>query len=268
MGESIQEADSEANAAAVSPPVSAAVSLPGPIVPETADPEMRGIRPRAADAIIEPVSLKKAEEGSSGKSSRFKRLLSYGLHAALAACLFGFAWVAGAHLWGSRFPGKTLWPLSDTAPQESAEPAEMSHTSQQLAEEIRALKAKMEAIHTAPVLSAKDAAALEDLKTSLNAAKTGIGTAIGELAGKVEQLQREFAAKLSQINERLDRIEHAIAAPPASNASAAAVARKRTQRARGDAFDPSQNPNAPGAPRPLGSPAAPASANPRGGNAY
>jgi hypothetical protein len=38
-----------------------------------------------------------------------------------------------------------------------------------------------------------------------------------ELASSVEHLERESAAKLSQIYERLDRIEHPIAAPPAAS---------------------------------------------------
>ena len=82
--------------------------------------------------------------------------------------------------------------------------------------------------------------------------------AIAELAGRVEQLERESEAKLSQIYERFDRIEHPIAAPTAAplagaTESRASVARKRARGTRHDAFDPSQNSNAPGVPRPLGS---------------
>jgi hypothetical protein len=65
-----------------------------------------------------------------------------------------------------------------------------------------------------------------------------------ELASSVEHLERESAAKLSQIYERLDRIEHPIAAPPAASPPRATVARKRVHRWHSDAFDPYQNPDA------------------------
>jgi hypothetical protein len=105
--------------------------------------------------------------------------------------------------------------------------------------------------------------------------KTETSAATAEVAGKVEHLQRESAAQLSQVSDRFDRIEHQIAtllaaAPVAGgSASAAPVARKRAQGGHGDAFDPSQNPTAPGAPHPLGSLAPAASANnPAGETAY
>jgi hypothetical protein len=73
-----------------------------------------------------------------------------------------------------------------------------------MAEEIRALKADVEAMHATQSLSAKDTAALEGLNTQLNLAKTETSAEIAELAGRVEHLERESAAKLSQIYERLD----------------------------------------------------------------
>jgi hypothetical protein len=182
------------------------------------------IRAHADDAIFGPMPVNKADEGSARSASLlFRRLLGYGLHAALVACLAGFLWLAGLYFSSdqpSHFVRKllSLWAL---APQESAEHAETSRTVQKMAEEIRALKAD-------------------------------------ELAGKVEQLERESAAKLSQIYERFDRIEHPIAppttaSPAAAPESGANVAKNRARGKRHDAFDPSQNLNAPGAPRPLGS---------------
>jgi hypothetical protein len=192
------------------------------------------IRARADDAIIGRIPVKKAEEGLARRASPFfERLLVRGPHAALVACLLGFAWLAGSYFLGdqpSRYVRK-LWPLWTVAPEESVEHAETIRTAQKKAEEIRALKADVE-----PETSA----------------------AIAELAGRVERLERESAAKLSQIYERVDRIEHQIAAPTAAplvaaSESGATVARKRSHGRRSDAFDPSQNPNAPGVPRPLGS---------------
>jgi hypothetical protein len=262
MYDSPDEAVPEASPAAASPP----------------DRNGLGIRARAADAILGPVPFKKSEDGSVRTvPPLFKRLLSYGPYAALAACLFGFAWVGGSYFSGGQSPFYAMKPrpVGTVAPQDSVERAEMVRTVQKMAEEIRALKANAEAVHAAQSLSAKDATGLEGLKTRLDAVKTETGAAIAELAGKVEHLQRDSAAKLSQVSERFDRIEHEIASPlatallGAASSSKEATARKRIQGGRGDAFDPSQNPTAPGAPRPLGSLAPAASTNnPAGESAY
>ena len=130
-----------------------------------------------------------------------------------------------------------------------------------MAGEIRALRASVEAMRSARSLGAKDAIALEGLKTHLDAVKTETGAAIAELAGKVEHMQRETTAKFSQVSERFDRPRHQIVAPLATasradaSASKVGVVQKQAKNRRGDAFDPSQNPGAPGVPRPLAIPA-------------
>ena len=104
-----------------------------------------------------------------------------------------------------------------------------------MAEDIRSLKENVEILRAAQSQTAKEAAALEGLKTRLNAVKTETGASIADLAGKVDRMQREPEAKLSQIIERLDRMEHQIASPlaaagSASIAAAAAAARKTGSR--------------------------------------
>ncbi|MGB6325886.1 MAG: YidB family protein [Methylocella sp.] len=221
--------------------------------------------------------------------SRFKQLFAYGSRAALAACLFGFAWVAGAYFSSGQLPfyAVTTPPAGPVATQESVERTQMLRATQEMAEDIRGLKANVEALRAAQSQSGNEAAALEGLKTRLDAVHTETSASIAELAGKVEDMQREPEAKLSQVIERLDRIEHQIAAPLATASLGAAsaagkpAAGKPAQSAvapvkpplenahgqkkiggRGDAFDPSQNPTAPGVPRPLGS-LAPAASTPR-----
>jgi len=217
---------------------------------------------------------------------RFERLFAYGSRAALAACLFGFAWVGGSYFSGGQLPFTTP-PARPVATQESVERTEMLRKAQVMAEDIRTLKANFEALRAARSQSGTDATALEGLNTRLDAVKAETGAAIAELAGEVENMQREPAAKLSQVIERLDRIEHQMAAPPATaalgtaSAPGKAAARQPAQIAvapakpplenahgqrktggRGDAFDPSKNPTAPGVPRPLGS-LAPAASPPQ-----
>jgi hypothetical protein len=173
------------------------------------------------------VPFKEAEAASARRASpRFARLFSYGSHAALAACLFGFAWAAGSYFSGQYSPFYALKPPATrpVATQESVARSEMLRTAQKMAEDIRALKANIEALRAAQSQTARGATALEGLKTRLDAVNTETSASIAELAGKVEYMQREPAAKLSQVIERLDRIEHQIAAPLATASLGAAAA--------------------------------------------
>jgi hypothetical protein len=174
---------------------------------------------------------------------RFEQLFSYRSHAALAACLFGFAWAAGSYFSGNYSPFYALKPppARTVATQESVERSELLRTAQKMAEDIRALKANVEALRAAQSQSAKDTATLGGLKPRLDAMKTETGASIAELAGKVEHMQREPAANLSQVIERLDRIEHQIAAPLATASIGAAAARKQTQLAVAPAKPPLEN---------------------------
>src|SRR3984893_10313943 len=173
----------------------------------------------------------KAAEAASARQAppRFEQPFSYGSHAALAACLFGFAWAAGSYFSGDYSPLYALKPppTRTVATQESVARTEMLRTAQKTAEDILALKANVEALRAAQSQTAKDATALEGLKSRLEAVNTETGASIAELVGKVEHLQREPAAKLSQVLERLDRIERQIAAPLATASIGAASAPSR-----------------------------------------
>jgi hypothetical protein len=254
------EAVPEASAAA-------AASPPNANVPE--------LTARAADAILGPATVKKTEEDSARRiPPLYERLLGYGPHAVLAASLFGFAWVVGLYSSDGRLPFHAMKLRADQPGllPETVERTEMLRSMQKMTEEIRILKANVEATYAAQRLSPKDAAGRGGLKTRLDVVQTETGAAIAALAGKLERLQSESTAKLSQISERFDLIEQQIAALRAAasvaaiSASGAAPARKQAHDDRHDAFDPSQNPTAPGAPRPLGSLAPAASANPSNGN--
>ena len=180
MHEFPDEAVPVASAAAGSPP----------------DADVLEIRARAADAILRPVPFKKAKPASTRRAPPlFERLLRYGPHAALAACLFGFAWMAGSYFSS---------PVRTIMPQGSVESAEVGRAAQKMAEEIRALKANVEAMHTAQSLSAKDAIGVGNTKPGLDAAKTEISAAIAEPSRKVEQ--PKSAEKPSKATERVDRL--------------------------------------------------------------
>ena len=141
----------------------------------------------------------------------------YGPRAALAAGLVGFAGVAGAYFAGGQLPfsATTPQPASLDGPQPGGERAEILRMVHQVADDIRALKARVEAVH-AQSPSTKEATALEGLNARLDAVKTETGAEIAELAGKVDRLQREVTTKLAKASEQIDRPNHRVAAPRAA----------------------------------------------------
>ena len=199
------------------------------------------IRARAADSILGSMSFETQPRLRQTMAFPLYRPSPFGPRVALAASLVGFAGVAGAYFSGGQLPffTRTPRPASLDGQQLGGERAEILRMVLQMADEIRDLKTRVEAVH-AQSTSAKEAAALEGLKARLDAEKTETGA----LAGKVDRLQRDITTKLANASERFDRPNHRGAVPRAA----------ATKAPRGDAFDPSQNPGAPGAPRPLGSP--------------
>jgi hypothetical protein len=232
--------------------------------PDEAVPEPAAARPRGANvptvgargrdskhgAASGLVHFKEADAASArGAPPRFEQFFSYGSRAALAACLFGFAWAAGSYFSGDQSPFFAIKPppARTVATQESVARNEMLRTAQKMAEDIQALKANVEALRAAQNQTAKDTSALESLKSRLEAVNTETGASIAELAGKVEHMQREPNTKLAQVLERLDRIERQIAAPlatasiGAASAPGKAAAGKQAQLAVAPATPPLEN---------------------------
>ncbi|MGH6822503.1 MAG: hypothetical protein ACREC4_03270 [Methylocella sp.] len=206
-------------------------AVPGPAAarPRGANVPAAGARGRDSQqgAAAGLVPFKEAEAGSARRPPpRFEQLSNYGSHAALAACLFGFAWAAGSYFSGGQSPFYAIKPPPAPAvvPQESVERTDVLRSAQKMAEDIQTLKANVEALRAAQSKAAKDTSALDGLKTHLDVVKTETGAAIAELAGKVDHMQHESAMKLSQVLERLDRMERQIATPLATASIGAAPA--------------------------------------------
>ena len=213
----------------------APVSPPDAIVPE--------IIAQAADAILGPLPLKKpAQDSTRTAPPLVGRLLRYTLRAAMLACLCGLAWAGGWYYSRGYAPFDALKPQPAAAVQQDAGRDEMLGTMREMAEEIRTLKASVEAIGAARGAGAQDAVPGDSLKTQLDSMQTRTSAALADLAGRIDRLESASTAKLSQLSAQLDGIEHQVAAPP----------RKRAEGLH-DAFDPTRDPTAPGAPRPLGS---------------
>ena len=175
----------------------------------------------------------------------------YGPPAALTACLFGLAWLG--------------WSVIQR-PAPTMRSAEINHPAQRKTEESHPQRAEVEAIRADQSLNREEVRAAETAKPGLEAAKNEASPGIVEAAGKTSRLPARPVEKLAKGGERLDRIGLKIAAllavdPVVDHSVSATPARKREQSARGDAFDPWQHPNAPGAPRPLGTLRSPAPTN-------
>ena len=195
---------------------------------------------KARTAAIGPACLGWTKAAAA--HSREAPLKRYGPPAALTAGLFGLACLG----WSSiQRPAPTL------------QRAEINLPAQKTAGESHAQKAEVHAMHAAQSLNTKEVSAPEPAKPSLEAAKDEASPGIVEAAGKTNRLPPKLMEKPANGSDRIDRIGLKIAAmlavdPVVDHSVSATPARRREQRGRHDAFDPSQHPNAPGAPRPLG----------------
>jgi hypothetical protein len=161
----------------------------------------------------------------------------YGPPAALAACLFSLAWLGWSNV---------------QRPAPSMRSAEIKRT-----EESHAQRAEVEAMRGAQSLKTEEVRSAETAKPGLEAVRNEAGLGIAQAEGKNNRLPANPVGKHAKGGEGVDRIGLKIAAllavdPVVDHLASATPPRKRGQSARGDAFDPSQHPDAPGAPRPLG----------------
>jgi hypothetical protein len=171
--------------------------------------------------------------------SRGAPVKRYGPPAVLTAGLFGLACLGWSNI---------------QRPAPTPPKAEINPPAQKTAEESHAQRAEVEAMHAAQSLNTS---APQPAKPSLEAAKDEASPGVVEAAGKTSRLPHKPMEKLANGSDRIDRIGLKIAAllavdPVVDHSVSATHARRREQSARHDAFDPSQHPNAPGAPRPLG----------------
>jgi len=204
-----------------------------PVPPGSAAPE---IKLEPADAILRFASPKDEEKVATRKgSSAVGRFLRFGARLAAVACLCGAAWAAGAYYSAGHWTLGFLRLGQSADVQQSHEREEILRTMAQMAEDIRALKASV----------AGKGAAQGPVSESTTRA------AIADLASRVDKLETDSATKLSRVNEQLARIEQQLAVSHAVSAPRVQTPHRRIEHHH-DAFNPAKDPNAPGAPRPLG----------------
>lgn len=193
------------------------------------------IKVHPADSIFGPAPLKDSEKASARKEDHFfGRLLRYIARAAVVAFLCALAWTGGAYYSHSRLPFNLMKSIQTSGTQQDSQRDEVVGAVRQMAEEISALKSSLDSKGVAQV-----------------ATQPITDPAIANLTGQTNKLEAEFTTKLSQINDRLASIEQQISASHTALASRLPTHHKRVGHTH-DAFDPSQDPSAPGAPRALG----------------
>ncbi len=232
------------------------MAVPRAIADAPLNEDVGGARP--ADAIFDAPSA----PALTTRLLTRRPLKNYGPRAALAAWLVGVVWLVGSHFVGSPPAVVQQESLQTAGMGEAAQ--KMAEAAQKTAEAPPAQKVDPEPTGALQSPAAKDFGVAS---AKPGPAKTEISAVPAEVSGKVEPVRRKFMDKPAKAKDRVDRIGLEIAAllaaaPAAkSSHSAAPVTRKSAHGGRGDAFDPSQNPTAPGAPRPLGAIASPAVAN-------
>lgn len=155
-----------------------------------------------------------AKPGAKTPRPRSGRLQSYGMPAAAFAAFAGIAWAAAGSFYSPHINKPAVTQTVAAVPAAS-DTSETRH----LSEEIRVLKKELDGLRTA-VAQNPAPEELKALKKNLDAVKNSLEATKSEVATKLERAQHD-PAKLREISDRLDHMEHA-ALLPTTTASVAA----------------------------------------------
>ncbi len=215
------------------------------------------VRVSAADAPPGGARLEEADASAEGRLET--PFIAKAARAGRAVAAYAIAGLIGWHLYDLAKPVQIAWPdiLGALSAQKSDEQAELLRTTQKLAADIQALQARLDAIEKARGHEATNTPSIDEVNRRIDEMKAGVAAEIGALSGKIGEVQREAEAKRvempiapEQPEKRATEVE-THAHTPTSVAAHVEAGWKHVHR-RGDAFDPSLHPSAPGAPRPLG----------------
>ncbi|RTL85377.1 MAG: hypothetical protein EKK29_12400 [Hyphomicrobiales bacterium] len=231
----------------------------GPVAAAAGGGGVPEVRVSVADAPGGGARLDEAkpDEGVKPEAS----FLSRAVRAGRAFAAYAIAGVIGWHLYDLARPVHIAWPDLSVfgSAQKNVEEAEFRRVTQKLAADIQALEARLDALEKARGHEARNNQSIEEVNRRIDEMKAGVSAEVGALAGQIKEAQREAEAKRAETHVVPEPAESRVAGPeghahrPASVAAHVEAHWKRGHR-RGDAFDPALHPNAPGAPRPLGSP--------------
>ncbi len=193
-------------------------------------------------------------QADAGPVTPRKRFLSRAAKIGAAITAYSLAGVVGWHLYDLVAPNYAGWPdfIAGKFAQMSAAPVDLLPVTQKMAAEIQALQTKVEALEKARNADTKSAPSLEELNQRIDAAKAETNAEFGALSGRFLLFQQEANTKFAEISAT--RLAEKRDAGPVESKVQPALGKghKHARRRRGDAFDPSLYPTAPGAPKPLG----------------
>ena len=211
------------------------------------------IRISAADGPHGGWRLDEAQADADPVTPR-KRFLSRAARIGAAIAAYSLAGVVGWHLYDLVAPHYAGWPdfIAGKFARTSAAPVDLLPVTRKMAAEIQALQTKVAALEEARDADTKPAPSQEELNRRIDAAKAETNAEIGALSSRFLLFQQEANAKYAEISAARPA-EKRGAGPVESKAPPALEkGHKHARRRRGDAFDPSLYPTAPGAPKPLG----------------
>jgi hypothetical protein len=173
----------------------------------------------------EKESLGAKPAGGKARAARRGSFQSYGMMAAGFAAFAGLAWAAAGAILSPHAANQPL--AQNVASLPAGAVAHDNSETHRLTEEIRVLKKELEGLRTA-VAQNPGPEELRSLKKSVDAVKSGleatkseVGSSLAQLSGKLERAQHD-PAKLREISDRLDHMEHAALLPTTTAAVAPA----------------------------------------------
>jgi len=193
-------------------------------------------------------------QADAGAVAPGKRFLSRTARIGAAIVAYSLAGVVGWHLYDLVAPNYAGWPdfFAGKFAQMSAAPVDLLPVTRKMAAEIQALQTKVEALEKARNADTKSTPSVEELNRRIDAAKAETNAEIGALSSRFLLFQQEANTKFAEISAT--RLAETRDAGPVKSKAPPALEKghKHARRRRGDAFDPSLYPTAPGAPKPLG----------------
>ena len=191
------------------------MTLPADPTPDDKNPSANGtaLAARPGGAGVDPFVPKGAD--ASAPRSLGARMLDYSAHAAMIVGLVGFAWTVGDHV--VHRPGASAdAPAKIAAARPAAiDPlADLQSHNRQLAESVRSLQARLDALQASLGDQGKVTAQVRVLQAGLDAVKTNLGTArseqataLAKLDGKIDKIGHEPGSRMQQLVDRLGKLE-------------------------------------------------------------
>jgi hypothetical protein len=204
------------------------------------------------------------EEPTGGQNYGSSTVGSRAARVGQAVVAYVIAGVIGWFLYDFVSPARIAWPdiSSFFTPRSNAESAEMSRQMIKLSEDLHVLRTRidvLEAHEKARAQEMKSLQSVDDTNRRINEVRAGVDAQIGALSNQLKEIKHEAETKALEPRQAVsDQPERRAGDGAEIGRKAASVAAhvepewRRTRHRRHDAFDPANDPTAPGAPRPLG----------------